>query len=121
MNIHPKSHFMAYLRPHLGNEVTPNHKIHNLEDGTEVTVVGLVIRRQHPHTNAIFITLEDEHGHIPLIIWPQTFKRYRLEIRASVLKVRGQISRRNGTMNIVAQHIENLPFQQPLSQSKNWS
>ena len=39
-----------------------------LDDGVEVTVAGLVIRRQHPGANAIFITLEDEFGHVPLVV-----------------------------------------------------
>ena len=110
MSIHPDSHFMAYLREDLAGETTPSHEIPGLEDGAAVTAAGLVIRRQHPGPNVVFITLEDEYGHIPLVVRPETFDRYRLAIRDPVLKVRGYVSRRDGTLNIVVQHIEGIPF-----------
>ena len=120
MGIHPDSHFMAYLRKHLSGDITPSHDVPGLEDGTEVTVTGLVIRRQHPGSNAVFITLEDEFGHIPLVVWPQVFDRYRLVIREPVLKVRGFVSRRDGVLNVVVKHVEGIPFYQPLPPSKDW-
>ena len=55
-------------------------------------MAGLVIRRQHPVAQAIFMTLEDEYGHVPLIVWPKVFQRYRLVLREPVLKVRGTVS-----------------------------
>ena len=120
MGIHPDSHFMAYMRAHLSGEITPSHDVPGLADGTEVTVAGLVIRRQHPGANAVFITLEDEYGHIPLVVWPQVFDRYRLVIREPVLKVYGFVSRQDGAMNVVVKHAEGIPFHQPLPPSKNW-
>ena len=39
---------MEMLRPHLSEDVVPSHEIVDLEDGAEVTVAGLVIRRQRP-------------------------------------------------------------------------
>ena len=120
MSIHPEGHFMAYLREHLPSEVTPSRDVPNLEDGAEVTVAGLVIRRQHPGATAVFITLEDEFGHIPLVVWPQVFDRYRLTIREPVLKVDGFVSRRDGTLNVVAKHIEGMPMTYALPPAKNW-
>ena len=120
MSIHPDSHFMAYLREHLPDGITPSHDVPGLEDGTQVTVAGLVIRRQHPGANAVFITLEDEFGHIPLVVWPQVFDRYRLVIREPVLKVRGFVSRRQGTLNVVVQHVDGIPMPYTLPPSRNW-
>ena len=121
MGLHPKGHFMAYVRPHLGPNVLTSSEISHLEDGASVTVAGLVIRRQHPgNSNTVFITLEDEFGHTPLVMWPRVFQRYRLVIREPVLKVRGFVSRRQGTMNVVGQHVESIQTPYTLPPAKNW-
>ena len=120
MGLHPRGHFMAYIRPWLGSEVSSSIDVSKLEDGANVTVVGLVIRRQHPGANAVFITLEDEFGHAPLVVWPNVFQRYRLVIREPVLKVRGVVSRRHGTMNVVVQHVESIRTIYDLPKAKNW-
>ncbi|MCH8349291.1 MAG: DNA polymerase III subunit alpha [Chloroflexi bacterium] len=120
LSMHPKGHLMAMLRPHLGSEVLSSQQVLDLPDGTEVTVAGLVIRRQRPLAKAVFITLEDEFGHVPLIVWPKMFMRYRLVLREPVLIVRGEVSRRDGTMNIVAKHVEDTRRLQHLPKSKNW-
>ncbi len=120
MGLHPDGHFMAYLRPSLGPEVLPSNEVPDLEDGVVVTVAGLVIRRQHPGAKAVFVTLEDEFGHIPLVVWPDAFRRYRLEIREPVLKVQGTVSRREGTMNIVVHHVHPIETSYALPSSKNW-
>ena len=119
MGLHPGGHFMAYLRPRLP-EVVPSNEIADLEDGTQVTAAGLVIRRQHPAANAVFVTLEDEFGHTPLVVWQAVFERYRLVLREPVLKIRGLVSRRHGTMNVVVQHVESIKAQYELPKSKNW-
>ena len=120
MGIHPNSHFMAYLREHLSGKITPSHDVPGLEDGAGVTVAGLVIRRQHPGANAVFITLGDEFGHVPLVVWPQVFDRFRLVIKEPVLVVNGFVSRKDGAMNVVVKHVEGIPFHQPLPPPKNW-
>ena len=111
---------MAYLRPHLDREVLPSNQIYGMEEGAEVTVAGLVIRRQHPSANAVFITLEDELGHIPLVVWPKTFQRYRLVIKEPVLKVRGFVSRREDSMNVVVTQVEGISTPYNLPPAKNW-
>lgn len=120
MGLHPDGHFMAYLRPTLGPEVLPSNEVPDLEDGAVVIVAGLVIRRQHPGAKAVFITLEDEFGHVPLVVWPDTFRRYRLVIREPVLKIRGVVSRREGTMNVVVHHVEPIATPYALPSSRDW-
>ena len=120
MGLYPKGHFMAHVRPHLGPQVLSSDQVWGLKDGTEVTVVGLVIRRQRPGANAIFITLEDEFGHTPLIIWPKVFERYRLVIKEPVLKAQGFVSRRDDSMNVVVTQVESLRTVYDLPKAKNW-
>ena len=120
MGLYPQGYFMAHLRPLMDSQVLSSDQVAGLEDETEVTVAGLVIRRQHPNANAVFITLEDEFGHIPLVVWPQVFKKYRLAIKEPVLKIKGFVSRRDGSMNVVATHIEGVKTVCDLPKSKNW-
>ena len=120
LGLHPKGHLMAMLRPHLPPEVLSSQEMPGLADGEEVTVAGLVIRRQRPLGKAVFVTLEDEFGHIPLAVWPQVYNRYRLVLREPVLIMRGQVSRRDGTMNIVAKHIEKTGGARYLPKAKSW-
>ena len=120
MGIYPEGHLMAKLRPHLGQEVVPSDEVLHLEDGREVTVIGLVIRRQRPLAKAVFLTLEDEFGHTPIVVWPKTYERYRLVLREPLLKVRGKVSRREGTLNIVLTHAEELHDPRDLPDSRSW-
>jgi error-prone DNA polymerase len=114
LSLYPRGHLMAALRPRLDADVVPSHKVAELADGENVTVAGLVIRRQRPLGKAVFITLEDEFGHIPLVVWPQVYKRYRLATREPVLLVRGVISRREGTLNVVVNHAEPILYSRRL-------
>mgnify|MGYP003727239367 CR=1 FL=1 len=120
LGLYPAGHLMAMLRPSLDPGILSSQEIPELADGTEVTVAGLVIRRQRPLAKAVFITLEDEFGHVPLVVWPKVFFRYRRVIREPVLIVRGTVSRRDGTMNIVVQSAAALPVPSPLPPSKDW-
>ena len=85
---------MAHLRVQVGAKVATSQEIMGLEDGARVTVAGLVIRRQRPLGKAVFITLEDELGHIPLIIWSAVYSRLRHIFREPLLVAEGTISRR---------------------------
>ena len=120
LGLYPEGHLMAALRPTLDPDILSSQGIQGLADGEEVTVAGLVIRRQRPLAKAVFITLEDEFGHIPLIVWPGTFGRYRLVLREPVLKAVGVASRREGTLNIVVKHVEAIEGPQHTPRSKDW-
>jgi error-prone DNA polymerase len=94
MGIHPAKHVMAYLRRELEPRALTSEEVLDLEDGVEVAVAGLVIRRQRPQGKAVFITLEDEYGHTPLILWPGVYKRYRQVLKEAIVMVWGTVSRR---------------------------
>ncbi|MCH8847422.1 MAG: hypothetical protein IIC32_00405 [Chloroflexi bacterium] len=120
MGIHPRSHLMAYLRDRLP-DVTPSAEVWGLADGADVRVAGLVVRRQHPSATAYFLTLEDELGHTPVVVWAATYKRYRHVIRAPVLLITGNVSHREGTMNVVVRHVEPVEgLGAALPPSKDW-
>jgi len=63
--------------------VVSSKDLERLEDGQRVRVTGLVIVRQQPSTakGHIFISLEDEFGHINVIVRPQVVKRYHKILR----------------------------------------
>lgn len=83
---------LARLRRALPRDVVPSSRLKYMPDGGRVMVAGLVIRRQRPLAKAVFITLEDEHGHSPLILWPKVYERFRRETRAPLLLARGTVS-----------------------------
>ena len=95
-------------------------EVPHLRDGKEVMVAGLAIRRQRPLAKAVFLTLEDEFGHTPVVVWPQTYERYLLVLREPLLKVRGTVSRREGTLNIVLTHAEALQGPRDLPDARSW-
>ena len=120
LGLYPEGHLMAMARPYLGREILSSRDIESKADGDIVTVAGLVIRRQRPLAKAVFLTLEDEFGHIPLVVWPSEFVKYRQFIKEPMLIIRGEISRRNGTMNIVTKHVEFMPAMDNLPKAKSW-
>ena len=120
LGMHPSGHVMAQLRPRLPKHLSTSQDVPGLPDGFEVTVVGLVIRRQRPLAKAVFMTLEDEFGHIPLVVWPKTYERLRLVLREPLLLVSGAVSRREGTLNIVVSGARSIRSPGDLPVAKNW-
>jgi error-prone DNA polymerase len=106
MDLYPRGHLMELVRELLPPGVVRSDELRFVGDGVSVLAAGRVIRRQHPSGKAIFLTLEDEYGHIPVMMFPDTYKRLRHAIREPVLLVRGKVSRREGTMNIMLTHAE---------------
>ncbi len=120
LGLYPEGHLMALARPYLRPGILSSRDIEAKADGDIVTVAGLVIRRQRPLAKAVFLTLEDEFGHIPLVVWPGEFAKYRQIIREPLLVIRGEVSRREGTMNIVTHHVEPMPTMKNLPKAKSW-
>jgi error-prone DNA polymerase len=101
--------------------VLTSEEVEGLEDGAQVRVAGLVIRRQRPLAKAVFMTLEDEFDHIPLAVWPQTYERLRHVLREPVLLVAGTVSRREGTMNIIVEGARSVSTDgYGVPRSKDW-
>ena len=120
LGVHPDAHLMAYLRDSLPGVCT-SEEVWALADGTAVRVAGLVVRRQHPLAKAYFITLEDETGHAPLVVWPGDYVRLRHLLREPVLLIAGTVSRREGTMNVVVRVVEPIrAIDSATPRSKDW-
>ncbi|MSQ14907.1 MAG: DNA polymerase III subunit alpha [Dehalococcoidia bacterium] len=122
LGLHPKSHAMAYVREDLGADVHKSIDILGFKEGTEVKVAGLVIRRQRPRTSkgVVFLSLEDEHGHISLIVWPAVYQKHRNDIKNSFLLAHGTVSRRDGTLNVVVDWVKPLGGIGYAPKAKNW-
>ncbi len=106
MGMHPASHVMAYIRESLGMNVLTSAEVLLATDGETITVAGLVIRRQRPLAKAVYITLEDEYGHIPMVVWPKNYARLRNELKAPFLVVTGAMSRHDETLNLVVEQVK---------------
>ncbi len=81
------------------------------EDGTRVETAGILVACQAPPTakGHTFLTLEDEHGLIDVVLRPSTAARYRglLHLNAA-LRVTGMLQRSDDLVSILAWHIEPL-------------
>ena len=67
-----------------------------------------------------FLTLEDETGHSPVVLWPAVFKQFRFEIRPPVLMVWGRVSHLQGVMNVVANRVRGIKQLRVLPPSRSW-
>ena len=92
-------HPMRHLRPALPEalrDALTSAEVSKARHGTRARVVGLVIGRQRPGTadGTCFVTLEDEHGHVNVVIWGRDFDRWRhTVVTAQFLMVEGVIER----------------------------
>ena len=118
--LYPQGHLMSKIRPYLPSTVIRSEEVRNYANGDRISVAGLVVRRQKPNGKTVFITLEDEFGHSPLIIWPILYQRLKLVIKESLLLTTGTVSRRDGTMNIVVETIRPIPELVPDFHSRDW-
>lgn len=78
-------------------------------DKSLFSVAGLVLCRQRPSTAAgvVFLTLEDETGVANLIVWRDTFEKYRKFARLSTaLLARGRIAREGIVAHLHVSHLE---------------
>lgn len=75
-------------------------------NGSRVTVAGLLVVRQAPHTakGVVFLTLEDEAGFINVVLYPAVYEAHRSLLQRQVLLlVRGHVQRQDSVINIVAE------------------
>jgi error-prone DNA polymerase len=87
--------------------------IRNLRDGSFVRVAGWVIVRQRPGTakGFMFLTLEDETGVSNIIVTPQLFDKYRLElVNNPFLLIEGALQNQDNVVSVKASHVQPLSF-----------
>jgi error-prone DNA polymerase len=110
MRLSLRHHPLELLRGGLAG-VTPAARLAGLDDGSRVSVCGLVIARQRPGTakGVIFATLEDETGIANVIVWPDCFERFRRAVLAArLLRVTGKLQRQGIVMHVISEVIEDL-------------
>lgn len=110
-----KAHPVSFVRGALeGKNVIPCADLRDEKacpQGRIVRVAGLVLVRQRPSTasGVVFITLEDETGIANLIIWSDTYEKFRKVIRLSTsLMVRGRVERQGEVVHVHADRFWSL-------------
>jgi error-prone DNA polymerase len=76
--------------------------------GVQVNVAGLVITKQRPGTasGVTFVTLEDETGHINLIVWKQVAEDFRPALlNARLMGIRGELQKEGEVIHVIAHQL----------------
>jgi error-prone DNA polymerase len=120
LSLFPAGHIMARLRPRFNGGFCTSQDIDKMGDGAAVTTTGLVIRRQRPQGKVVYITLEDEFGHIPCMVFSKVYERQEHKFKAPFLIVKGRLSRREGTCNVVINQVKSFSVLDKVPQSKDW-
>jgi error-prone DNA polymerase len=107
-----KCHPMALLRQSFTRDgVVRAAELATIEPGKLVTVAGLVLVRQRPGSasGVVFVTLEDETGIANLVVWPDTFERFRAELMgATLMSCQGRLQREGLVIHVVADRLTDL-------------
>jgi error-prone DNA polymerase len=104
-------HPMKLLRGGLDPKLARTSDLTKIDHGSTVEVAGMVTARQRPETaNGItFMLLEDERGSVNLVVPPPVYERHRPLVRtAPLLRARGRLERREGTINVVVSELAPL-------------
>jgi error-prone DNA polymerase len=94
-----------------GGGVLRSTDIPGTESGKKVRVSGCVVCRQRPVTakGVVFLTLEDEHGLVNVIVRPKVYEKYRRITRMEpFIEVEGILQRKDGVTNVVASRLTPL-------------
>jgi error-prone DNA polymerase len=111
LGLSPNRHPMAFLRPQLHEDIVPSRMLERLPDGAPLEVAGLVVCRQRPGTakGFVFLVLEDEFGLVNVVVKPDLYERARALVRTEpFVIVRGELQRRDGTVNVLAESFRAL-------------
>ncbi len=104
-----KKHPLELLRPGLVQQgICTAEMLTQKSNGQLVRVAGLVLNRQRPGTasGVVFITLEDETGHINLVIWPKIAEALRKTVLQSTLMfAAGQIQIESNVIHLIVHHL----------------
>jgi error-prone DNA polymerase len=104
-------HPMELMRPGIDPALLSSSELERAEDGGTVEVAGMVVARQRPGTakGIVFMTLEDEHGIVNVIVPKRVYERHRATVRAAVMvRARGRLERREGVVNVLVESVEPL-------------
>jgi error-prone DNA polymerase len=107
-----RRHPIAVLRDQLSARgFVDSALLRSLANGSNVRTAGLVITRQRPGSaeGVTFVTLEDEHGSINLIVWRDVAERQRQALIGSrLLGLAGKLQREGEVMHVIAHRLVDL-------------
>jgi error-prone DNA polymerase len=109
-------HPMKLLRPGLDSKLARTSDLAGIAHGSTVEIAGMVTARQRPETanGIVFMLIEDERGSVNLVVPPPVYDRHRQLIRAApLLRARGRLERREGTINVLVSDLAPLERTQP--------
>ncbi|WPX88652.1 error-prone DNA polymerase [Pseudomonas asiatica] len=88
-----------------------SRELQDVGHGDNIAVAGLVVGRQRPQTasGVTFVTLEDEHGMVNVVVWRDLAERQRRAlVGAQLLKVSGRLEQENGVRHLIARRLEDV-------------
>ena len=107
-----QAHPLSLLRDQLrARRLLGSRDLIDKRHGSSVHAVGLVTNRQRPQTasGTMFVTLEDEHGMVNVVVWEHVAQRGRKALLgASLLAVRGRWEQVDGVAHLIAQDMQDL-------------
>ena len=106
LGMSPNAHPMSFLRPRLHEGIVSTAMVSSLDDEAAIEVAGLVVCRQRPQTakGFIFMVIEDEFGLVNVIVKPDVYEAHRALVRGEpFVMVRGELQRRDGITNLMAE------------------
>lgn len=104
-----RRHPMALLRHHCQRRRwLSSNRVNRSANHQRAHVAGIVINRQHPNAGGtIFITLEDEYGHINVVIWERVVQQYTSAVtQGKLLAVAGTLERDGQLVHLIAEKID---------------
>jgi error-prone DNA polymerase len=100
---------MHLLRDRLNRyRYCPAGQLADLSSGQAISVAGLVITKQRPGTasGVTFVTLEDETGHMNLVVWKQVADQHRAALlNAKLMGVRGEVQIEGQVIHVIAKQL----------------
>ena len=107
-----RRHPMALLRKRVADkDYLSSADLRLVEDGEMVRVCGIVTLRQQPETakGTVFVSLEDEHGSIQVIVWKSLREKQRGELlKSRLMGVYGYWQVSNDVCNLIADTLFDL-------------
>ena len=105
-------HPLALLRERLRRQrMSSAAELKLLPHGRIARVTGLVTGRQRPQTasGVTFVTLEDEHGMINVVVWRDLAERQRRVLVVSqLLLIQGRLESKDGVRHLIARRLQDL-------------
>ncbi len=107
-------HPLALLRKRLGEEgIIDSLSWSAVPNGKSARLAGIIKVRQRPGSakGVLFMTIEDEHGPMNVIVWQKVVENYRQEVLgAKMVSVYGVTQREQDVTHLVAKSIEDLSW-----------